>query len=135
MRLKVLNTKFMSYSYPYSLIRATNGIRMIAKSRMDAPKMRYIGQALVKQPAPVKGEVFIIKNRCKGCLLCIEYCPQKVLEESKDYNEKGYHYPKLKEDTNKICVNCGFCTLMCPEFAIHTISQEQYNNLKSTKQK
>ena len=99
---------------------------MIAENKKDN-KMRYIGQSLVKHPKPpARGEVFIIVNRCKGCGLCWTYCPQQVLEESKEYNEKGYHYPQLKKNATKDCVNCGFCTLMCPEFAIHTISREEY---------
>ncbi len=39
--------------------------------------------------------------------------------KSEDINEKGYHPPKLKLDksfTN--CSSCGFCELICPEFAI-----------------
>jgi len=26
-----------------------------------------------------RGIVYIIEDRCKGCVYCIEYCPQKVL--------------------------------------------------------
>lgn len=102
---------------------------MIPQSQL-VPKMRYIGQALLKDKKPaIKGEVFIISSRCKGCGLCWNYCPQNVLEESPSYNEKGYHFPKLKEDIEKFCVDCGFCTLMCPEFAIHTISREEHEQI------
>ena len=110
------------------------GISLIAGNQL-VPKMRYIGQALVKgKKAPIRGEVFVISSRCKGCGLCWTYCPQEVLEESSDYNEKGFHYPKLKEQANKPCVNCGFCTLMCPEFAIHTITKDEYDQSMQTVQ-
>ncbi|MCD6481219.1 MAG: 4Fe-4S binding protein, partial [Thermoplasmata archaeon] len=31
---------------------------------------------------PPHGKVYIIKDRCKGCGFCIEFCPQGVLQES-----------------------------------------------------
>jgi 2-oxoglutarate ferredoxin oxidoreductase subunit delta len=65
-----------------------------------------------------KGKVCIIKDRCKGCGFCIEFCPKEVLEFSKELNKKGFHPPRVK-DENK-CVLCGFCTAICPDFAIYT---------------
>jgi 2-oxoglutarate ferredoxin oxidoreductase subunit delta len=38
---------------------------------------------------------------------------------SDDFNSKGYHPPCVaKEDT---CVNCGFCEMICPDFAIYSV--------------
>jgi 2-oxoglutarate ferredoxin oxidoreductase subunit delta len=71
----------------------------------------------VKTP---KGEITVIPERCKGCGICIEYCPKKILDYSKDINKKGYHYPEVKKDAR--CVNCHFCEILCPDFAI--FSQE-----------
>jgi 2-oxoglutarate ferredoxin oxidoreductase subunit delta len=67
-----------------------------------------------------QGRVFVIPERCKECDFCIEFCPRDVLEKSDEINMKGYHYPRIKEDKNGLCVNCRFCTLICPEFAIYT---------------
>ncbi|MCK4428259.1 MAG: 4Fe-4S binding protein [candidate division Zixibacteria bacterium] len=62
------------------------------------------------------GEIHIIKERCKGCGFCVEYCPKDVLELSTEFNTKGYHPPYVvKEDA---CVHCGLCEMICPEFAI-----------------
>ncbi|MEI6093734.1 MAG: 4Fe-4S binding protein, partial [bacterium] len=36
-----------------------------------------------------KGKVCFQTERCKGCGFCVEFCPVKVLEFSKDYNKKG----------------------------------------------
>ncbi len=62
------------------------------------------------------GEVHIIAYRCKGCRYCIEFCPNNVLAESEEFNEKGYHPPYAAKDGK--CVNCNFCETICPEFAI-----------------
>ncbi|UCF77780.1 MAG: ferredoxin family protein [Candidatus Eiseniibacteriota bacterium] len=72
-----------------------------------------------------KGKVHIIKERCKGCGFCIEYCPRDVLGLSDEFNSKGYHFPvAVNEDA---CVSCKLCDLLCPEFAIYseTIEQEE----------
>ncbi len=66
------------------------------------------------------GQVFVLPERCKGCSFCIEFCPQQVLVESSRMNAKGYHYPVVAEGKEQDCVNCAFCKLVCPEFAIYT---------------
>ncbi len=58
---------------------------------------------------------------CKGCGICIEFCPMKVLEESDKINKKGYYPPRAaKEDE---CVGCRLCELLCPEFSIMIINE------------
>ena len=70
----------------------------------------------------VTGKVNILKYRCKGCGYCIEFCPQDVLAESEDFNEKGYRPPYVKVEGK--CVNCDFCETICPEFAIYCTKTE-----------
>jgi 2-oxoglutarate ferredoxin oxidoreductase subunit delta len=67
-----------------------------------------------------RGQVFLIPDRCKGCRLCIQFCPKQVLRESTETNSKGYHYPEILPGMETACVNCEFCTMVCPEFAIFT---------------
>jgi len=71
----------------------------------------------------VVGKVNILEYRCKGCKYCIEFCPKDVLEESKEFNEKGYYPPVVKEQGK--CINCNFCETVCPEFAIFVTEQER----------
>ncbi len=66
------------------------------------------------------GQVYVIPERCKGCRFCIEFCPEQVLAESEGMNAKGYHYPVVAEGKEQACVDCDFCKLVCPEFAIYT---------------
>jgi len=63
-----------------------------------------------------QGEIHIIKDRCKGCGFCVEYCPRDVLELSTEFNVKGYHPPYVKFPDE--CVDCGLCEMLCPDFAI-----------------
>ncbi|MEO0185570.1 MAG: ferredoxin family protein [candidate division WOR-3 bacterium] len=71
-----------------------------------------------------QGEIHIIKDRCKGCGFCVEFCPKKVLELSKEFNIKGYHPPYVKNPDE--CRECHLCEIICPEFAIYvTLGKER----------
>ncbi|WXG43598.1 MAG: 4Fe-4S binding protein [Promethearchaeati archaeon SRVP18_Atabeyarchaeia-1] len=72
----------------------------------------------VKSP---KGEIHLIKDQCKGCSYCIEFCPKKVLEESQEINARGVHPPRVADESK--CVVCNFCTSVCPDFAIYVLEK------------
>jgi len=70
-----------------------------------------------------KVEVFVLKERCKGCGICMEVCQTKTLELSKEKNCHGYNYPLVINADS--CLNCGLCEMFCPDFAIWaTIEKE-----------
>ena len=62
-----------------------------------------------------KGKVVIDRERCKGCHLCIDVCPVKVLGIDEEPNSWGYYPAKLVKDN---CIACGSCYLVCPDVAI-----------------
>jgi 2-oxoglutarate ferredoxin oxidoreductase subunit delta len=66
-----------------------------------------------------RGVVYILDDRCKGCGFCIEFCPKKILEFATRFNQKGYHPPHVKNPDD--CVNCHYCEIICPEFAIYSV--------------
>jgi 2-oxoglutarate ferredoxin oxidoreductase subunit delta len=66
-----------------------------------------------------RGEIHLIVERCKGCQLCVTYCPRGVLEMSSLFNAKGYHPPQVSDSQH--CVACGLCEMLCPEFAIYVL--------------
>ena len=67
-----------------------------------------------------QGQLFLIPARCKGCGICVEFCPVDVLVESNQVNAKGYHLPGLSPGKEGACIHCQFCSLVCPEFAIYS---------------
>ena len=64
-----------------------------------------------------RGIIFIKKELCKGCGFCVEFCPFDVLEISDEFNEKGYHPPKII--SIEACTGCDLCGMYCPDFAIY----------------
>jgi len=61
-------------------------------------------------------KVKVNKERCKGCMYCIEFCPKKSLVLAKGSNAKGYAFVEFTDDGK--CTSCAICALMCPEAAI-----------------
>lgn len=59
-----------------------------------------------------RGDVKINQEECKGCGLCVESCPPKVLELTADLNAYGVHPAQYKGDA---CTGCGICFYACPE--------------------
>ncbi|MCP4022997.1 MAG: 4Fe-4S dicluster domain-containing protein [Desulfobacteraceae bacterium] len=58
----------------------------------------------------------IESERCKGCGLCVEFCPKKVLEITKIVNAKG-HFPAYQARPED-CIHCTMCCIICPDVAI-----------------
>ena len=85
---------------------------------------RVLGEAplsrapILPEPPPPRGTVRINVERCKGCELCISYCPTDVLALSTEFNVKGYHFPTVVADE---CIVCQACATICPEFAIYAV--------------
>ena len=54
---------------------------------------------------------------CKGCELCVNACPKKIIALDKEViNAKGYHPAKMT--TPEQCIGCAMCAMMCPDVAI-----------------
>ena len=71
---------------------------------------------------PARAEIHLIKDECKGCGYCIEFCPKKVLEESDEINARGVHPPRVVDESK--CVICSFCSAVCPDFAIFVVDKK-----------
>ena len=70
--------------------------------------------------------VVIFENWCKGCGICVEFCPKGVLEYD---SAKGKALVANPEN----CIQCGICELRCPDFAITRVKKENGNGKKKDK--
>lgn len=62
-------------------------------------------------------KAIINKEICKGCGLCIDECPKKIINLSKgEINAMGYQFACI--DNIEACIGCAFCAMMCPDCAI-----------------
>jgi 2-oxoglutarate ferredoxin oxidoreductase subunit delta len=65
----------------------------------------------------------INEKLCKGCGICAETCPMKVLTISKiKINPRGLNIAEVM-DSEK-CVGCKLCEIVCPDFAITVIENK-----------
>ena len=64
----------------------------------------------------MKGTIHIAEERCKGCALCVEFCPRDCLSLSEELNAKGYFVAAF--DDEKDCNACRNCALMCPDACV-----------------
>ncbi|HOE56080.1 MAG TPA: 4Fe-4S binding protein [Bacillota bacterium] len=56
------------------------------------------------------GKIIINPAWCKGCGICVAFCPVKVLALEND--------KVVMTDVDK-CTQCGMCELRCPDYAIY----------------
>ena len=61
-------------------------------------------------------KIEIEQERCKGCGLCVDACPEKILTIGDKLNLGGYYYAVVTDPES--CVGCARCAEMCPDVAI-----------------
>lgn len=66
--------------------------------------------------------IFIDDRVCKGCGLCIHYCPREVLRLSDKRNQKGYTVAEVYDAGE--CTGCKLCEVGCPDVAIYIVDDE-----------
>jgi 2-oxoglutarate ferredoxin oxidoreductase subunit delta len=93
----------------------------------------------------VKGKITIDTEVCKGCLYCVEACPNDLISAADRLNAKGY-YPAQFDPPggdptegkptevdpsegdpprDKGCNACTLCAISCPEAAIEVYRDEK----------
>ena len=60
-------------------------------------------------------EIIINRDWCKGCGICVSFCPTKVLElDARD---------KATVVRPEDCICCRMCELRCPDLAIEVLAE------------
>ena len=60
--------------------------------------------------------IHIAEDVCKGCGLCVYYCPEDVLAMSTRRNAKGANVAEVCQP--EACIECRLCEINCPDLAI-----------------
>lgn len=70
-------------------------------------------------------ELNINADWCKGCGICVAFCPKQVLE----LDDKDKCTVVRRED----CIVCGLCEMRCPDLAIEIIATKTESEEKNDK--
>ena len=70
----------------------------------------------MKTEGKTKGYIEIDRELCKGCQICVHFCPGKAISQSDKLNASGYQ-PAVFNDSGE-CTGCAICALVCAEVAI-----------------
>lgn len=85
-------------------------VSMPETAQVGSPSPTVTNQVKERRKGP-RGQVFFYENWCKGCQICVDFCPTGTLA----MNGNGNH-PYAAHPEN--CTACHFCDTHCPDFAI-----------------
>ncbi|MDP2927979.1 MAG: 4Fe-4S binding protein [Candidatus Omnitrophota bacterium] len=62
-------------------------------------------------------KIIINQDKCKGCFLCVNFCPKGLIKKSVKLNKQGLNFvefsPKAGDSTD--CIGCMQCAVICPD--------------------
>lgn len=70
----------------------------------------------MKGKKKAKGVVAINREWCKGCGICVAFCPKEALQKD-EHDKTFWAFPEK-------CNLCGVCELRCPDMAIELTHAE-----------
>jgi NAD-dependent dihydropyrimidine dehydrogenase PreA subunit len=76
------------------------------------PFVCLMGVAMANVEKQDRGQLRVDVEECKGCGLCVEACPPKVIALGERLNHYGYRTAAYKGTG---CTGCGICFMACPE--------------------
>ncbi|MEO0108489.1 MAG: 4Fe-4S binding protein [candidate division WOR-3 bacterium] len=79
---------------------------------------KYLTEVPAEVETPAGHRISIINQFCKGCEICVNFCPRDVL---------GLHSRTLKVAVlnPERCSGCHLCERLCPDFAIFVESARE----------
>jgi 2-oxoglutarate ferredoxin oxidoreductase subunit delta len=76
-------------------------------------------------------EIVIDPDYCKGCGICVEYCPRNVFLSSEEINARGYRLPEIVDID--ACTQCQLCVIICPDLAIAVTPKDKQGGRNARK--
>ncbi|MBA7538004.1 hypothetical protein ES705_30277 [subsurface metagenome] len=73
--------------------------------------------------------LFLNKNRCGGCQVCVYVCPTGILEMGDELNMRIAYIPRVKEEKAKYCTACKRCEYGCPDWCIYILQESENENV------
>lgn len=71
-------------------------------------------------------------DRCTACGLCVDRCPQKVLQVSlKEYGLLRALHPVMDYDASWCEYNCTLCSNLCPTGALHPLTKSEKHRTRN----
>lgn len=78
------------------------------------------------EPKPQRVQlVQLDPERCRGCELCLEICPNELFAPGQEPNAQGY-FP-VQMNYADYCINCLRCVQICPDLAFDVPKQPGLN--------
>jgi 2-oxoglutarate ferredoxin oxidoreductase subunit delta len=71
---------------------------------------KFLRERPVEVVTPNGHRFTIIRQFCKGCRICVEFCPTRTLELDDRFKVTVAHPER--------CIACRMCELRCPDMAI-----------------
>jgi 2-oxoglutarate ferredoxin oxidoreductase subunit delta len=75
--------------------------------------------------------IIVDEERCRGCGLCIVFCPRQVLAVAERFNHDGLSPVEQAHQEN--CIGCATCALMCPHVAIMLVERTKAEKTEEAK--
>jgi 2-oxoglutarate ferredoxin oxidoreductase subunit delta len=74
------------------------------------------------------GKIIFDRELCKGCHICVSFCPEHIIIVSDKLNDKGYRTVAFEDEKGDKCRGCGICSDVCPDFAIRMADSQKTNS-------
>lgn len=69
---------------------------------------------MYNQVANSKKKLCVKPEWCKGCGICVAFCPAGVLKLENQ---------KIVAAQPESCIGCGLCEMRCPDYAVYLVKE------------
>lgn len=76
---------------------------------MKGKTIKDRGEKIYLAQSGKMARITVYEKMCKGCEICVQFCPAKILEMSRQV--------VICDNPDK-CTKCMLCEMRCPDFAI-----------------